>query len=71
MPCIITLTSTLKRNSASAVSGTPDLASTLASNYSQQQNGGKNCLICGSFVHMTRVSVITAFCRWSKKLMPI
>ncbi|KAL7320565.1 hypothetical protein PS15m_000441 [Mucor circinelloides] len=54
MPCIITLTSTLKSNSASATSGTPDLASTLAATYSQQQNGGKNCLICGSFVHMTR-----------------
>lgn len=61
MPCIITLTSTLKSNSASATSGTPDLASTLAATYSQQQNGGKNCLICGSFVHMTRVSAIKPF----------
>ena len=54
MPCLIITSPILKKNSV-AVTADP---SSLTSNYNHQQNGGKNCLICGSIVHMTRVSFI-------------
>lgn len=51
MPCLI-ITSASKNNSVAVTIG----SSSLTSSYNHQQNGGQNCLICGSIVHMTRVS---------------
>lgn len=52
MPCLIITSPTLKNNSVAVTVG----SSSLTSSYNHQQSGGQNCLICGSIVHMTRVS---------------